>query len=63
MTTTFYGIGGTVCLICLIWVLYEVWAVQKHMRTGEKLIWSIAAFFFNIFTAIAFYIMVKRNAA
>lgn len=61
MTTTMMGIGGTIGLICAIWVLYEVWAVGKHMRTGEKLVWSIAAVCFNILTAIAFYIIVKRN--
>lgn len=62
MTPTMMGISGTVGLICMIWVLYEVWAVGRHMRTGEKVIWSLAAVFFNIFTAIAYYIIVKRNA-
>lgn len=60
MTTTM-GIAGTIGLISMIWVLYEVWAGSANMRTGEKVIWTIAAICFSFITAIAFYIIVKRN--
>lgn len=61
MNTTLMGISGTIGLICMIWVLYEVWAVGKHLGTGQKVIWSLAAVFFSFFTAIAYYVMEKRN--
>lgn len=55
------GISGTLALICLIWVLYEVWAVNKSMTTGTKVLWSLGAIFFNIITAIVYYLVVKRE--
>lgn len=60
MTAT-QGIGGTIAIICLLWVLYEVWAVNKSMTTGYKVLWSIGALFFNVLTAIAYYFVVKKD--
>lgn len=51
---------GLVALIFALWVIYDVWAVQKKMSGGSKIIWTIMAIFFNILTAIVYYFMKKR---
>ncbi|WP_372903458.1 PLDc N-terminal domain-containing protein [Rhodohalobacter sp.] len=47
-------------LICAIYVIVEVWSKQPGMGTGEKVLWTIAALFFNILTAII-YFFAKKN--
>ncbi len=54
------GLIGIIALICMIWVIYDVWAKQKRMDTGKKVIWTIVAFFFSILTAIIYYFVVKK---
>jgi hypothetical protein len=56
-TTTIIGI---VALICAIWVIYDVWANQKKMSDGNKVLWTIVALFFNILTAIIYYFVKKK---
>ena len=52
---------GLVALACAVWVIYEVWMVQKNKNTVEKLIWTVAALVFSILTAIVYYFTVKKN--
>ncbi|PKD44699.1 PLDc N-terminal domain-containing protein [Rhodohalobacter barkolensis] len=52
-------IVGIIALICAIYVIIEVWTKQPSMGTGEKIIWTLAAFFFSIITAIVYYFMKK----
>ncbi len=54
------AIIGIIALICAIWVIYDVWAVQKGMGTGAKIIWTIFALIFSIITAIVYYFVKKR---
>lgn len=56
-TTTIIGI---VALICAIWVIYDVWAKQKKMSGGNKVLWTILALIFNILTAIIYYFVKKK---
>ena len=51
---------GIVALVCAIWVLYDVWAVNKKLSGGAKIIWSICAIVFNILTAIIYYFTQKK---
>ncbi len=51
---------GIIALICAIWVIYDVWAVNKRMSTGAKLLWTIFALLFSIITAIVYYLVKKR---
>ena len=41
------GIGGTlvgiVALICAVWVIYDVWANQKKMSSGYKILWTVSS--------------------
>lgn len=56
-TTTIIGI---VALICAIWVIYDVWTKQKGMSGGAKVLWTIAALFFSILTAIIYFFVKKK---
>lgn len=55
------NILGIIALICAIFVIYDVWMVQKKMSTGTKLIWTIFGLILNILTAIVYYFMVKKK--
>lgn len=48
-------------IICAIWVLYDVWAVNRTLTDTGKLVWTVLAIFFSIFTAIFYYVMVKKR--
>ena len=52
---------GLIGLICAIWVIYDVFAVQKKAKMGEKIIWTVLALLFSIVTAIVYYFMKKRK--
>ena len=58
--TTSTSIIGIVALICAIWVIYDVWANQKSMSSGSKILWTIFAIFFSIITAIVYYFRKKK---
>ncbi len=51
---------GIIALICAIWVIYDVWAVNKGLSTGAKILWTIFALLFSIITAIIYYFFKKR---
>lgn len=56
----FYA-GGLIATISFIWVAYEVWTKNYGLSTTKKVLWTAAAFFFSIITAIAYYFIEKRN--
>ncbi|MFT4343879.1 MAG: PLDc N-terminal domain-containing protein [Candidatus Woesearchaeota archaeon] len=56
----FGQIVGLVALVCAIWVIYDVLAVNKKLDNTKKIIWVIAAIFFSIITAIVYYLLEKR---
>jgi len=55
------GIMASVSLICTIWVVYEVWAVNKSLSTAAKILWTLAALFLNIIAAAAYYFIEKNR--
>jgi predicted outer membrane lipoprotein len=57
MGSLLYIIG----LACAIWVIYDVWAVNKRLSDTDKVIWTILAVFFSIITAIIYYLIKKRR--
>lgn len=63
MTTADIGFysGGLISFIAFLWVTYEVWTKNYRLETSGKVIWTIAAFFFSIITAIVYYFKEKRN--
>ena len=56
----FEGIIGIIALICAIWVIYDVWANNGKASTGVKVIWTIAAIFFSIITAVVYYFVGRK---
>lgn len=58
----FYS-GGLIAFIAFAWVAYDVWTKNYRLETGSKVLWTIAAFFFSIITAIVYYFMEKRNVS
>jgi hypothetical protein len=56
-----FGFFGIIALICAVWVIYDVFTVQKRMKDVNKLIWVIAAIAFSVITAIVYYFMVKKK--
>lgn len=55
------NIIGIIAIICAIYVIYDVLAVQKRMSTGSKVLWTIFALLFSILTAIVYFFMVKKK--
>lgn len=54
---------GIISIIAFIWVVYNVWFVNRTLSTTAKLIWSVAALFFTIITAAAYYFIEKPKVA
>jgi len=50
-----------IALGCAVWVIYDVWAVNKRLSDQNKIIWTIFAVFFNIGTAIIYYFIEKKK--
>ncbi len=59
------GLWGTlvwiVWLLCAVWVIYDVFTHQKKMKNEYKIIWTIAAIIFGLFTAIAYYFIIQKK--
>jgi len=47
-------------IVCAIWVIYDVWAVNKKDDTAIKILWTILALIFSIVAAIIYYFVRKR---
>ena len=54
------AIGGIIAFACAVWVIYHVWAVNKGLSTGAKIVWTILAVLFSIITAIVYLIVKKK---
>ncbi len=48
-------------LICAVWVIYDVLAVNKSLSTPAKIIWIVLAIFFSIITAIVYYFIGRKK--
>ena len=49
-----------VAVLCMIWVIYDVFAKNKGLSTGMKILWTILAILFSIITAIIYYLVYKK---
>jgi hypothetical protein len=52
---------GILGLFCAIWVIYDVVANQKKMKTVQKVLWIVFSILFSILTAIIYYFAVKKK--
>ena len=53
-------IVNLLALVCAIWVIYDVWAKNKKLSEGMKILWTVLAVLFSIVTAIVYYFVEKR---
>lgn len=54
------GLIGIIALICMIWVIFDVWTNNKRMSSLAKIIWTVLAVFFSIITAVVYYFIGKK---
>jgi len=47
-------------IVCAVWVIYDVFANNRKLSVGLKVVWTIAALLFSIITAIIYYIVYKK---
>ena len=55
------SILGIVALVFAILVIYDVFAKQKKMSTGMKVLWTVLALLFSIVTGIVYYFVVYKK--
>jgi len=56
----FSFIIGIIAFICAIWVIYDVWAVNRSEGILGKIIWTVLALMFSILTAILYYLFGRK---
>lgn len=49
-----------VAIVCAIWVIYDVFAKNKKISDGMKVLWTVLAIVFSIITAIIYYFVEKK---
>ncbi|MEM4605984.1 MAG: PLDc N-terminal domain-containing protein [Candidatus Pacearchaeota archaeon] len=49
-----------IAVVCAVWVIYDVLAMQKRMKTSEKVLWIVLALLLSIITAIIYYFVKKK---
>lgn len=54
--TILYLVG----LASAIWVIYDVFANNKKLSDGAKVLWTVGALVFSIVTAIIYYFTQKK---
>lgn len=52
---------GILALVCALYVIFSVWG--SGAGTGAKIIWTLAALFFSIATAIVYYFIGPKRGA
>jgi len=48
-------------VLCAVWVIYDVFAKNRKLSTGMKVLWTVLAVFFSIITAIVYYFVYKNK--
>ncbi|HJX50625.1 MAG TPA: hypothetical protein VJ438_04130 [Candidatus Nanoarchaeia archaeon] len=51
---------SVVAVLCAIWVIYDVLAHNKKLKTEIKVLWIVCAILFSIITAIVYYFVYKK---
>lgn len=50
-----------IAVLAAVWVIYDVFTVQKKMKEERRIMWTIAAVIGSILTAIVYYLVVKKK--
>ncbi len=55
-------IFGVLAIASFLWVTYDVWTNRSSRYTLiMKVIWTVAAFFLSVVTAVVYYLVDVRN--
>ena len=58
--TMFNIILSILGIIAIVWVIYDVWTNSKKMKDSEKIVWTVLALLFSVFTTIFYYFLKKK---
>ena len=56
-----YYIIGIFSLVCIVWVIYDVYMRNKKMNPFQKVSWTIGAILFGSVGALFYYLFWKRK--
>ena len=62
MTIAILYSGGIIHFIAFAWVAYDVWYKNYGLSQNSKILWTVAAFFFSILTAIIYFFVGKSKS-
>jgi len=54
------GLLYLLALISVLWMIYDIWAVNRSLDNRSRILWTLFAFFFSLGAAVI-YIMIKRG--
>ncbi len=52
---------GLVGLACAVWVISDVWMVNRRLSPEMKLLWTVLALVFSILSAVVYYVVYKKR--
>ena len=50
-----------VVLVSALWVIYDVWSINKKLNQSAKLFWTVLALLFSVLTAVVYFFMFKKK--
>lgn len=57
---TITDIWGTITLLSVIWVVYDVITENRRLNSTQKILWIVIAILFNILGALAYYFLGRK---
>lgn len=54
------GLLYLLALISVLWMIYDIWAVNRSLDNRSRILWTLFAFVFSLGAAVI-YIMIKRG--
>jgi len=56
-----FGLLGLIATVFAVLVIYDIFANQKKMPTGTKILWTVLAVIFSIITGVVYYFVVYNK--
>lgn len=48
------GIFYLIALFSALWMIYDIWLVNKELKTQDRVLWTVFAFVFSLGAAIIY---------
>jgi len=55
------GIFYLLALVSVVWMIYDIWQVNKSLSNQNRVLWTAFAFIFSLGAAIIYYLSQKSN--